>query len=102
MPLLRYVAINAIVILATAVVVPMIAFAPRSGEQVAVVFTPWTDAEAASERVWRAGGSILSQNGSAVVAISDSDTFFTRLRQSGAVLILDAERVAALCGVSPG
>lgn len=95
---LRYIAISAAFIIATSVSVPAIALAPKAGDRVAVVFPPWTDAAAASERIWRAGGAVLTVSGSSAVALGSSDAFLWRLRRAGALFIFDAASLAALCG----
>lgn len=95
---LRTIAINAAVILGTGILVPLVALAPKQGEQVAVVFMPWSDEASTARRIWNAGGNLLSVDGATAIARGDTDSFFMELRKNGAVLILNAERIAALCG----
>ena len=79
-------------------ILPIATLYPRPGQQVAVLFPPWIEKQVAAERIRASGGVILSDEGLAVVAAGFSDDFYSRLFRNGAVLILDAKRVAILCG----
>lgn len=68
--------------------------APRPDERgVAVVFAPWTESGAAMERVARAGGEIARIGGFPFVAIAvaSSPDFARRVRDEGALLLLDPQ-----------
>ena len=96
--MLGYVAKVSAAILCVGLILPMATLYPRAGEQVAVVFPPWIEDEAAAGRVRDAGGVVVSTAGSTIIAAGFADNFFYRLLGNGAVLILDAKKFAALCG----
>lgn len=93
-----YILLTSAMIVASALAVPAAALAPRDGERVAVIFPPWVDAASVAERVWAAGGRVVSRSSLGVVADSGSDRFIRDLMRSGAVLVLDAAKARALCG----
>jgi hypothetical protein len=95
-----YVAKVAAALLCTGLAAPMAMLHPQDGEKVAVIFPPHVSAEEVVPRIWNAGGYALSVHGFSAIAIGDDHEFFTRLRDLGAVLILDAQNLAALCGAS--
>lgn len=95
---LRAVALIGAAIVLSALAGPALSLQPRPGERVAVVFPPWMDRLEAVAAIRDAGGDALFFSALGVVAESPEQSFFQRLRQGGALLIVDAARTAALCG----
>lgn len=79
------------------VAVPVVAFSPIEGRVVAVVFPPWKNTTQSAQVIWDAGGHVLDATGTSVIAISHKADFFSNLRLGGALFVLDAENLAALC-----
>lgn len=84
----------------SALVGPAVALQPRLGEPVALIAPPWAETGAAEAAVVSAGGVVAARAGLAIVAQSSDPRFLTRLNAAGGFLLLDAARLAALCGVA--
>ena len=88
-------------VLGTGLIVPLVTLSPREGEAVAIVFPFWMQDAPLASHVWNAGGTVVSINGSVVIATEPNNQFFTELRSKGALIFLDARNLAALCGFDP-
>ncbi len=88
----------AVTLLVSGILVPAASFAPRTGKPASVLVPPWISTEVAVLRVWDAGGYVVSTTRHGVLAIGQDPDFYRNLRKGGLVLILDGEKLAALCG----
>ena len=72
---------------------------PDVGAPVLVVAPPWGPPP--ESIVHAAGGAVMSpeQNTISTLAVSEDADFLEKLRQSGAIILLDGRRLAAICGV---
>lgn len=71
---------------------------PVSGQPVLVITAPW--GSTAEELIALAGGVPVGPVSApiAIMATSDEVAFVMRLKQAGAWLVLDGQRLAAICG----
>jgi hypothetical protein len=72
---------------------------PASG--VAVIFAPWTDADAALTRAVKAGSRFVRYGGYGfiVVVVPEAPDYLSRIRIAGALFVLDPGALAACLGV---
>ncbi|GFE63687.1 hypothetical protein [Litoreibacter roseus] len=75
------------------------AFSPKQGESVGVLFPPWFETSEMYDRVSQAGGAVVAFGGirGMFIAIGEDDGFISRLRREGAILVLDGSLSAVLC-----
>ncbi len=81
---------------------PILTIASRSpvaGGVVMVVAPPWTEGE---DIIASSNGRILGPATSrfATLAVSEDPAFLSRLKSNGAWIVLDANKIAELCGAS--
>jgi len=69
---------------------------PATGP-VGVIFAPWTDAGAAFTRAVSAGGRFIRYGGASfvVVVAPDSADYISRVKEAGALLVVDPRVIAA-------
>lgn len=79
--------------LGIAVVGMVVALQPRDGQPVAVVVAPWLGFEHAAAAIVQAGGRIRAASGLDWVVVADrgDSAFLTRLRDTEALFVIDAE-----------
>jgi hypothetical protein len=91
--------------LVSSIAVARVGLEPRgSVAAVGVVFSPWTAETEALSRAAAAGARFLRFGGSSfvVVVAPDSDRFVERVKELGAVLVVDASIVTACLPQSAG
>lgn len=76
---------------------------PSSGA-VGVIFAPWTDAGAAFTRAVSAGGRFIRYGGPSFVVVVEPDgaDYFRRVKDAGALLIVDPRIIAACLALTSG
>jgi hypothetical protein len=80
-----------------------LALAPKTAGPVAVVVAPWAESGEAIRIVAAVNGTITgaSHGGAVAIARSADADFVTRLYRAGALLVLDAQAVAACLKIEP-
>ena len=70
---------------------------PPSSDAVGVIFAPWTDANAAFTRAVSAGGRFIRYGGPSFVVVVEPDSadYIRRVKEAGALLIVDPRIIAA-------
>ena len=76
---------------------------PPSLDAVGVIFAPWTDANAAFTRAVSAGGRFIRYGGPSFVVVvePDSTDYIRRVKEAGALLIVDGRVIAACLALTP-